>query len=91
MLDDKKIVASRAQVSCNLGSDAAILNLKNGVYYGLNGVGARIWNLLQAPRSFGELHDILSGEYEVEPPQLETDIRELLGRLAENDLVEICE
>jgi hypothetical protein len=91
LLEDKRIVASRDQVSCSLGVDAAILNLKNGVYYGLNGVGARIWHLLQAPRTFGELHDILSAEYEVEPAQLESDIRELLGRLAENHLVETCE
>jgi hypothetical protein len=31
---------SQNQVSCNLGGEAAILNLKSGIYFGLNPVGA---------------------------------------------------
>jgi len=33
-------------VSCDLDGEAAILNLKDGVYYGLDPVGAKIWNLI---------------------------------------------
>jgi len=84
-----KIVASQEQVSCKLGSDAAILNLKNGTYYGLDPVGARVWNLLQQPRTLAELRDILIAEYDVDPAQLESDIRDLLSQLADNELVEI--
>jgi len=83
------IVASQEQVSCNLGAEAAILNLKNGVYYGLDPVGARVWNLLQQPRTVAELRDILAAEYDAEAARLESDIRDLLSRLAENQLVEI--
>jgi len=83
------IVASQEQVSCNLGAEAAILNLKNGVYYGLDPVGARVWNLLQQPRTFAELRDILITEYDVDAARLESDMLDLLSRLAGNQLVEI--
>ena len=37
-----KIVASQEQVSCKLDSEAAILDLRSGVYYGLDPVGGRV-------------------------------------------------
>ena len=85
------IVASQEQVSCNLGAEAAILNLKNGVYYGLDPVGTRIWKLIQEPRTIAELRDILIDEYDVDGVQLESDIQDLLNELAANQLVEISE
>ena len=33
-------------VATDLGDEAAILNLKDGVYYGLDPVGARVWSLI---------------------------------------------
>jgi hypothetical protein len=87
----RRVVVSSQQVSCGLGSEAAILNLKNGVYYGLDPIGARIWSLLQQPRTVAELRDILISEYEVGASQLQADLQELVSRLAENQLVEIVD
>ena len=42
------VVAAKAQVSCDLEGEAAILHRDSGVYYGLDPVGARIWRLVQA-------------------------------------------
>ena len=76
-------------MSCDLGGEAAILNLKNGIYYGLDPVGTRIWNLIQQPRTFRELRNILISEYDVDAARLESDMLDLLSRLAGNQLVEI--
>jgi len=84
------VVVSRDQISSNLGGEAAILNLKNGVYYGLDPVGARVWALIQQPRTIAELRDILAAEYDVATPQLEADLLELLGNLAGMELVEVA-
>lgn len=89
--DQATVVVSKDQVSCDLAGEAAILNLKNGVYYGLNTVGARIWNLVQEPKTFAELRDTLLAEYEVEAPRLETDLRDLLDKLSEQGLIELVE
>jgi hypothetical protein len=84
-----RIVVMKDQVSCDLSGEVAILNLENGVYYGLNPLGARIWNLLQKPRTFADLRDALMGEYEVEATRLESDLHSLLAQLAEQGLIEI--
>jgi len=89
--ENTRVVASKDQVSCDLAGEAAILNLKNGVYYGLDPVGARIWTLIQEQRTFAELRETLLAEYEVEAAQLEADLRALLAQLAEQQLIEITE
>ncbi|MBZ5696732.1 MAG: PqqD family peptide modification chaperone [Acidobacteriia bacterium] len=83
------VIASPEQVSCPLGEEAAILNLKNTVYYGLNPVGARVWSLLQQPRSIGELRDALLDEYDVETERCERDLLDLLENLRAEGLIQV--
>lgn len=84
-----RVVVTKNQVSCDLDGETAILNLENGVYYGLNPVGARIWNFLQEPRTFAEIRGVLLEEYDVEATRLEKDLRILVAQLAAEGLVEI--
>ena len=83
------VVAARDQVSCDLAGEAAILNIKNGVYYGLDPVGARIWKLIQQPRSVDEVREALVDEYEVEPERCEQDLITLLEKLLTEGLIEV--
>ena len=90
VLSEKTIVVvCREQVSSNLGGEAAILNLRNGVYYGLDSVAARVWVLIQRPRTVAELRDILGIEYDVATARLESDLIALLSDLAGKELVEV--
>ena len=83
------IVAAKDQVSCDLAGEAVILNLKSGVYYGLNPVGARVWSLIQEPRTVGAVLEALLEEYEVDPGRCEGDLLLLLDELIGRDLLEI--
>lgn len=83
------IVAASEQISSELGGEAVILDLKSGVYYGLDMVGARIWSEIQVARSVTEIRDLLLSEYEVAPDRCERELLVLLNQLAENDLITI--
>ena len=83
------VIAAKDQVSSDLGEEVVILNLKKGVYYGLDEVGARIWDLIQEPRAVREIRDLLLDEYDVEPERCERDLLALLEELAAEDLVEV--
>ncbi len=61
------VAAAEDQLSCDLGGEAAILNLKNGLYYRLDPVGARISTLLINPQTVNEIRDDLLKEYQGEP------------------------
>jgi len=83
------VVASKEQVSCELAGEAAILNLKNGSYYGLNTVGATVWDLIKEPISVGELHSAVLERYDVEPERCADDLLNLLAEMLEHGLVEV--
>lgn len=85
------VVAASGQVSCPLGEEAAILNIKSSVYYGLDSVGARVWTLLQEPRSVGEVRDAIVGEFAVESGRCEKDLLELLEKMRGEGLIEVRE
>lgn len=86
--NDALLVATKQQVSCELGEETAVLNMKNSVYYGLDTVGARIWRLLQQPTSISTIRDVIVEEYDVTPQQAESDLRVLLEKLLGEGLVE---
>jgi len=83
------VVAIQEQISSNLAGEAVILNLKTGVYFGLNEVGARIWSLIQHPQSVRDLRAALLAEYEVEPDVCDRDLLQLLQELEAADLIEV--
>ncbi len=84
------VMVSKDQVSSDLGEgETAILDLRSGTYYGLDAVGARIWNLIQEPKTIGEIRNVLASEYDVEPKRCERDLLALLQRLADEGLVEV--
>jgi hypothetical protein len=86
------VVASKDQVSCELAGEAAVLNTKTGVYYGLDPVGARVWQLVQQPRRISEVGEQIVAEYDVESQRCMSDIVALLEKLrSEGLLIEVRE
>lgn len=86
---ETRVVAARNQVSSDLGGEVAILHLERGTYYGLDGVGARVWGLIQEPTTVRAVHDVVLNEYEVDPAKCERDVISLLSDLANKELVEV--
>jgi hypothetical protein len=83
------VVAARDQVSSDLGGEVAILNLHAGMYYGLDDVGARVWQLLQEPKVVGDIQATIAKEYEVEPTRARDDVLALLKHMADEGLIEV--
>jgi coenzyme PQQ synthesis protein D (PqqD) len=88
---DSIVIAAKDQASCELSGESVILNLKNGVYYGLDRVGSRIWNLIQAPTMVAFIRDSLLAEYEVDSERCEADLLALLQKLADQELVQVVD
>lgn len=83
------VAASRDQVSCELEGEAVILNLADETYYGLDAVGARVWELITEPRRVAEVRDRIVAEFEVDAATAERDLLDLLEQLAGRRLVEV--
>lgn len=87
IFDSSVVVISDDVVSCDLDGEAAILNIESGIYYGLDPIGAKIWNSIQKPCSISYLVNLIINEYDVEEKRCKTDIIELVHDLIDNGLV----
>ena len=79
------------QISSELNGAVVILNLASGVYYGLNQVGARIWELIQQPCTVEHIQSILVEEYDVTPDACQQELLRLLQELKNAGLVEVSD
>ena len=82
-------VVAKEHVSADLAGEVVIVNLSNGVYYGLEGVGYRVWDLIQKPITIESLRDVLAEEYDVNPRRLESDLMTFFQTLESEGLVSI--
>lgn len=73
----------------DLNGEAVVLSLKNGKYYGLNGVGASIWKTMQTPITFKEIKTAVMQEYEVDDATCDKEVLSFLVKMTEEQLVEI--
>ena len=83
------VVASSNQLSSSIEDESVILGLEQGVYYGLNPIGARIWSLVQEPRPVSEIWELILAEYDVDRGRCERDIVAILTELDEQGLLEL--
>lgn len=87
-LSDKVTIPTQVMAR-TVGDETVILDLASGTYYGLDPVGARIWQLLADGKSLGEVCDVMFGEYDVAREVLEGDILRLTEELNAKGLVSL--
>lgn len=74
---------------CDLNGEAVILSLKNGKYYGLNLIGAEIWNLIQKPIRVSKIVKKFLSEFDVDEQECLTEVESFLSLMKDEGLVEI--
>jgi hypothetical protein len=84
-----RVVASRGQLSARLSGEAVILALRDSVYYGLDGTGARIWELVQQPATLRDVAATVTREYDVAADTATRDLLQLVGDLLSRGLIDV--
>jgi protein arginine N-methyltransferase 1 len=74
-------------LSRELAGETVLLNLESGVYYGLDAVGTRAWNLLAEERTLTDVCSIMLEEFDVSPERLKGDLATLVKELCEKQLL----
>jgi hypothetical protein len=76
-------------LSSELQGDVVLLQLDQARYFGLEGVGSRVWQLLAIPRSVQQIVEFICGEYQVSPEKCQVDLLRLLAELYQAELIEV--
>lgn len=82
-------VLSSAAIFRDLDGEAVILDISSGTYFGLNAVGASIWQLIEQHGQLSAVLEALSGEFGAPRDVLERDLLALVTQLAEARLGEV--
>lgn len=87
--DTVTLAAAKQQASSYLPDEVIILNLQSGIYYGLNQVGARFWELIQTPTSLAEVRSSLLEDYDVTVEECDRDLQTMVQKLADAGLITV--
>ena len=74
-------------LEADLGNELIALDPERGRCFGFNEVATSVWKSLAEPKTFAELRDILSAEYEVDADQCRRELDELLNTLLAKGLL----
>lgn len=71
----------------DLDGESVILDMDSGIYFGLDRVGTRVWQLIEQHGTLEEAVRIMQDEYDVDPQTLRADAEALVAALIEKRLV----
>ncbi len=80
---------TRAQISCDLEGEVVILGLRDGTYYRINRMGARIWSLIQNSSTFSQIVETLLKDFDVSRAECEADVGGFLESLHRHGLIAV--
>jgi hypothetical protein len=83
------LLADPDVLATEFGDEVVLLNLRDGVYYGLEGVGALIWRMLRRPVTMKAICDAIVEGYDVDRGRCERDVHSIIGNLTNHGLVSI--
>src|SRR5688572_30609176 len=89
--DSSRIAVAPDVLASEVGPEVVMLSLRDGMYYGLDGVGVEIWRMIQTPVTIPRIVTVLVEMYDVDADRCRSDVLTMLATLVERGLVEIRE
>ena len=86
--DDIMVARHPHVVGAEVSDEAVVFSLASGIFFQLNQTGARIWTLLETPRTLDDLCTRLEGEFARGATDISGDLREFILAMRERELLE---
>lgn len=77
-------------VAVDMDGDTVMMCIETGQYFGVAGVAARVWDLLENSMSLDELVRIIQAEYEVDEATCQADLMVFVRSMAIQGVVRLC-
>ena len=86
----EKVTIPEQVLARQVGEETVILDLASGTYFGLDPVGARIWQLMTEGKTLAEVCATMLAEYEVTREDIERDVLRLAEELHAKQLISVA-
>lgn len=77
---------ARLEVS-DIDGELVVLNLDNGCYYAIEGVGADIWGLVEAGATRNAVVAAVAAQYGIDPDAVRLEVDSFLYKMSDEDLL----
>ena len=85
---DSTVVIPDGVLYQSIGEEIVLLDLNEGIYYGLDPIGSRIWMFLAEKMTPRQILMRLTEEYDADEVTLEADLLDLVTQLEARKLLE---
>jgi len=72
-----------------LDGEAIMIDLPRGIYYSLDGVGGRVWELLEERRGAADIAMEIAREFDVTPERACSDVERILRELLAENVIRL--
>jgi hypothetical protein len=84
-----RVQASVDVVFRDLDGEMVLLDLRSGIYFSLDGVGTRVWQLIEQHGCLADVLAALTHEYDVPAARCAADLLAFVALLGEKGLLEV--
>lgn len=85
-----KLVRLPDLVASEMDGDLVMMSIEHGSYFGISGVGTRVWALLKQPTSIAEISAEIGREFDVDAATCEADMLAFAEALLEHGVARLC-
>ena len=86
---DSRVEVNEDVLFQELQGEAVLLNLKSGIYFGLDAIGTRTWQLFSKHQALSAVAQAIVEEYEVTRDRCEADLLTLVSDLERHGLIKL--
>lgn len=87
---NSKIVQNKKIDASDIDGDKVMMDLDKGMYFSLNSVGSRIWDIIENPITIDQVVEILLSEYDIDKNECKETVVSFIKGLEENELIKVC-
>lgn len=77
-------------VHSDMDGETVMMSIEQGEYYGIDAIGAQIWNMLEEEKSIEDICASLCEKYDVEASVCQRDVIRFLENMHEQKIIEIA-
>lgn len=77
-------------VAAGMNGDIVMMSIERGLYFGISGVGTRIWELLEQPTRVEALAQAIQAEYDVDEATCQQDLLVFARELIQHGVVTVA-
>jgi hypothetical protein len=83
------VTQDKEPIAASVDDEIVMLSARAEAYFGFDGVGSEIWNMIEQPRRVSEICAGLIANYDVEARTCENDVLKFLNELLGHGLIRL--